>query len=149
MDIPLTKICPKCEDDKECKLFSKDKNRPDGLACYCKACNKEYYDTNYNAEDGEFKKRVTERNKKKARVIRQFVFDFLKEHPCIDCGESDPICLEFDHLGDKKIEVSIMVKNKRPIEEIQEEMNKCVVRCANCHRKKTAKDFGWYKDLSN
>ena len=28
---------------------------------------------------------------------------------------------------------------------VLEEINKCEVRCANCHRQKTAKDENWYK----
>lgn len=146
MDIPL-KECPKCLETKSFSDFSKDKQTKSGYSCYCKSCHKKYYDKNYNAEDGVFKKKITERNKIRARIIRQFVFDYLQKHPCIDCGESDPICLDFDHLSDKKIEVSILVKDKKPIEVISQEIEKCVVRCANCHRKKTAKDFGWYKDL--
>lgn len=145
MGVPL-KYCPKCKKTKTLESFSKDSKRKSGYCCYCKDCNKNYYTVNFNAPDGAYKKKVTERNKIKAKIVRQFVFDYLKVHPCV-CGESDPIVLEFDHLENKEIEISKMVRDKRRIEEIQKEIDKCQVLCANCHRRKTAKDFGWYKDL--
>ncbi len=53
--------------------------------------------------------------------------------------------LDFDHVREKVIEVSILVGNGTSWKRIEEEIAKCVVRCANCHRKKTAVDLGWYK----
>lgn len=146
MGVPLKKNCPRCKEEKDIECFSIDRQKKSGYSCYCKDCNKKYYTENFNATDGLYKKKVTERNKNRAKAIRQFVFNYLKIHPCA-CGESDPIVLEFDHLQDKEIEISKMVRDKKPIEIIQKEISKCQVLCANCHRRKTAKDFGWYKDL--
>jgi hypothetical protein len=69
-------------------------------------------------------------------------------HPCIDCGESDPIVLEFDHReGEKKLAAvsTLMTQMKASLKTIKAEIVKCDVRCANCHRRKTAKERGWYK----
>ena len=78
---------------------------------------------------------------------REYVDRYLKNHPCVDCKESDIIVLEFDHIGDQKIDaISVAIRNCWAISKLQAEIDKCEVRCANCHRRKTAKQFGWYKN---
>lgn len=62
---------------------------------------------------------------------------------CQDCGEVDPVVLEFDHRDDKIMDVSTMI-GSRSWSVIQAEIAKCDVVCANCHRRRTAKRFGWY-----
>jgi hypothetical protein len=70
---------------------------------------------------------------------REFVFNYLQEHPCVDCGLSDPIVMEFDHVRGRKIkEVSQLVQDGVRLERLSDEIAKCDVRCANCHRRKTA-----------
>jgi hypothetical protein len=65
-----------------------------------------------------------------------YVYGFLAKNPCVDCGESNIIVLDFDHLENKKFSISIMIRYVRKISDIEKEMSKCDVRCANCHRKK-------------
>lgn len=69
----------------------------------------------------------------------------------MDCGESDPIVLEFDHVqGKKRFSISECIYQNWSIEDLEKEMNKCEIRCANCHRRKTAKERdSWYKIQSS
>lgn len=76
---------------------------------------------------------------------RQFVLEYLLTHPCVDCGENDVRCLEFDHIHSKTIEINRMIRNRYSLENIQKEIEKCEIRCANCHRKKT--HVGSYRDI--
>jgi hypothetical protein len=67
----------------------------------------------------------------------------LKKSKCIDCENNQWAVLEFDHVRGEKIrEVSYLMVSSC-IEKIQEEIDKCEIRCANCHRLKTMKQFGW------
>lgn len=66
-----------------------------------------------------------------------FIKDHLLEHPCVDCGNSNIAVLEFDHLRDKKYGISRMYRDGMAITRIQEEIDKCDVVCANCHRIRT------------
>lgn len=75
--------------------------------------------------------RLKERN-------RQFVFEYLNSHPCVDCGEDDPIVLEFDHVrGKKYLDVCIVSRWGASLKKLQSEIDKCEVRCCNCHRRVT------------
>ena len=86
-----------------------------------------------------------------AKAIRRRyrrIFLYLLDHPCVDCGEKDPLVLEFDHVrGEKKREVSKLLCNGYAWKTIRAEIKKCVVRCANCHRHKTHElgDYARYR----
>ena len=76
--------------------------------------------------------------------IKRKMMNFYRSHPCTDCGETDPRVLDFDHLNNKKHNVSTLMSKEYSWEAILEEASKCEVRCANCHRKKTAVDQNHY-----
>jgi hypothetical protein len=66
---------------------------------------------------------------------------YLETHPCIDCGEDDPIVLEFDHVrGEKKFNIADVTRNAVGRRTLEKEIEKCEVRCANCHRRKTKRE---------
>lgn len=92
------------------------------------------------------KKKLRARTRVHQEVLQGVILKHLGSHPCIDCGEGDPVVLEFDHVrGKKKMNVSRMVKTCGLVT-LNEEIAKCDVRCANCHRRVTAKRNGnWMK----
>ena len=61
--------------------------------------------------------------------------------PVLNCGERDPMVLEFHHRTDKDMAVGYMVAAGFSVK-IQEEIDKCDVLCANCHRRVTVKEKG-------
>lgn len=95
--------------------------------------------------DPSVKERLREKNKIGVEENRQAVWDYLKLHPCIDCGEGDPTVLEFDHRdpAEKSRTVCDMARARFSWDKIEAEIAKCDVRCANCHRRRTAKQFGY------
>jgi hypothetical protein len=79
---------------------------------------------------------------------RHFVEAYLLAHPCADCGLVDPIVMEFDHVfGTKLFHVSTLVRDCAALAILKAEIEKCVVRCANCHRRRTAKEL-WRRTFS-
>lgn len=69
---------------------------------------------------------------------------YLGEHPCVDCGEFDPVVLQFDHVRDKRKNVSAMIRGGFTWSTVLAEIEKCEVRCGNCHRRKTAREQGFF-----
>lgn len=88
---------------------------------------------------------------KRHRVkIRRHIREYLDTRSCIDCGEKDPIVLEFDHrVPEEKFKpVSVMISGHYSWKRVLAEIEKCDVRCANCHRRKTYMQFkSWGKTL--
>ena len=82
--------------------------------------------------------RSAARNKKQRKKNKEFVGRVKRMFSCVDCGESNPVVLDFDHVcGVKKRAIADMVGNYYSIETIKKEIRKCQIRCSNCHRKKT------------
>jgi 5-methylcytosine-specific restriction endonuclease McrA len=71
----------------------------------------------------------------------------LVEAACTDCGLSDLAALEFDHRQPKRNAVSVLIGRAASWSLIQAEIAKCDVVCANCHRRRTARDFQWRKAI--
>lgn len=91
----------------------------------------------------DFYKRNKDKLKLKQYVKYQrnkaWILAYKLAHPCVDCGETDPRCLDFDHRDPKtKLKgVATLVVCGIKLERVIAEVAKCDVRCANCHRKKT------------
>jgi hypothetical protein len=139
--------CSKCKLFKQPSEFHKHSNRARGLQVYCKECSKQNSEKVYKGLSKKDKKKRKLAVKEKANRNRQFVWDYLKEHPCVDCNEKNVIVLEFDHLKNKEHNVSNMTSAGYSIKSLLKEISKCEVRCANCHRIKTAERFGYYKNI--
>lgn len=78
--------------------------------------------------------------------LRRFVYYYLGQTPCVDCGEDRIPVLQFDHRDpkNKRADITTMVKNRVGINTLLHEIHKCDVRCANCHALRTSLDQGWY-----
>lgn len=82
---------------------------------------------------------------KRRNVVRNLLFKYLKNNPCVDCGEMDFALLQFDHIkGNKVANISRMVQQGLSWGVILNEIEKCEVVCANCHHRRTAKQQKWY-----
>jgi hypothetical protein len=104
---------------------------------YCYACRAAYKREHYLENRDRYIENAGAR--RRAEVHRRTValLDYLAEHPCQDCGEDDPVVLEFDHRGDKEFDISRGLRD-RAWPTVLQEIAKCDVVCANCHRRRTA-----------
>lgn len=85
--------------------------------------NKDYYKTKAKIQ-----------TKIMRELAREFTNSYKISKGCIDCGyNQNPLALQFDHVRGKKYAVSQMVSSGLSIKAIQQEIEKCEVRCANCH----------------
>jgi hypothetical protein len=138
------KKCSRCKEIKGFSEFRPNKSQKDGLQKCCISCDKKYQKEWYEKRKEIVKAKSIISNKKSRDRNQKFIIDYLNSNPCIICGESDIVVLEFDHLFNKTIEVSRLVATSS-LEKIKEEVTKCQVLCANCHKRKTAKQQNWYK----
>lgn len=139
------KVCSICGEDKHIHLFNNRARSPDGKQVFCRQCGKEKSRKYYRDNQSHHKNVVYSRKIDHIQKSKEFVLSFLKEHSCIDCGERDPVVLDFDHVrGEKYRNISQMVHRGNSLEKIKLEIEKCEVRCANCHRRKTAKELEYF-----
>lgn len=138
----MTRVCSICkvEKDLEAEFYTHRLGRG-GYRAHCKLCA-----SSYKSQTPE---RVLVRVYEIRARNRQFIWDYYVAHPCVDCGEGDPVVLELDHLDKaaKVAGVSQLVHNTRSLKTIQAEIAKCEVVCANCHRRRTATSQGWYSGI--
>jgi hypothetical protein len=64
---------------------------------------------------------------------------------CVDRGETNPLLLDFDHMRDKRANISQLVQSGMSWTTIKDEIANCEVRCANCHARKTAREIRSYR----
>lgn len=132
------KKCTICKNEKDLSEFNKHKGRKDGLSTICRLCSNKRSKQYYNENKERHKKVIRLRSKKQSIENRKKIFEYYLKNSCVDCGENDPVVLEFDHLKDKKYTISNLISGGYSWKTIENEINKCEVRCANCHRRKTA-----------
>ena len=130
------KRCSRCRLWKTYSAYTGRKNR-------CNECNAAVKRTRFAELKGKpyhrYREKIVARRKKAVAQNYRRLFEYFLKHPC-SCGESDPMVLEFDHVrGQKEADISALVNRDYGWERILREIKKCVVRCANCHRRATQK----------
>jgi hypothetical protein len=141
------KRCYACKIEKSLSDFPINAKRGDGHGSMCTSCKKDYNASYYEQTKARHNPGRINRLRQARIEARQQVCVYLQEHPCVDCGETDIVVLDFDHQGDKTAEINRMVHAGRPWSEILAEIGKCEVVCSNDHRRRTAKMFGWHRAL--
>lgn len=80
---------------------------------------------------------MTLKQRKNRREIKNFIRELKANSKCVRCKENHPACLDFHHLdkNGKDGIISEAAKNDWTMDRLLKELQKCVILCANCHRK--------------
>lgn len=112
----------------------------------CRPCRSEYGKEHYAANRQHYIDGEARRKRAKAKDRITFLLEYFRSHPCVDCAESDPLVLEFDHVGEKRFDIGKAIRD-RSWQSILDEIAQCEVVCANCHRRRTAQRGGHVRAL--
>ncbi|GAA1938911.1 hypothetical protein GCM10009775_33800 [Microbacterium aoyamense] len=129
------KTCGTCRQSKPFTDFNRKASRPDGLQEVCRECNREASRRYYERNREEHVRTIVARTAEQRRASKDFLAAYLREHPCVDCGNADIRVLDFDHRPgtEKRLDVMRMVKDGYSLAKVEAEIAKCDVRCRNCH----------------
>ena len=126
------KACSRCRALKPLTEFNRRARAKDGRQAACRDCYRQYHRDNWERHMAQ----IRSRRKRIRQENRERVLTYLALHPCVDCGVSDTRVLDFDHLRDKRGNIS-RLRNSYDWAVIEAEIAKCDVVCANCHRIRT------------
>lgn len=142
----MVKTCTKCCIEKPTDLFAKKSKSKDGLSAWCKKCFADNAAIKYQTDINERNRKLVNRQASRLRA-RNYIWSILSSSECVDCGIKDPHVLEFDHTDPAEKSHNVAEMQDYSVERIKQEVSKCVVRCANCHKKRTSVQFGFWRSL--
>ena len=156
--------CPACKASHPASAFNKESRKFSGLAGICRAAQaakrqtpegraatakrnqRRWADPEYRTKSGEWQRARRRRlgantDLRRARLRLQTIVDEWKQQGCVDCGYSDTRAIDPDHVDSdtKDGHVSRLVQLCASANRIRAELEKCVPRCARCHRRVTQK----------
>ena len=154
----MRKRCAKCKKKKQIEEFYRNRAKHDGRQASCIPCQKKYHNNKWYIKN---KKQLIEKNYTRKRRMRRANFKKILQmyfaKGCVDCGTKDARVLEFDHVtgvkrnvkNQKGAGVGYLVRNGYKWSTVKREIEKCVVRCRNCHQIKTGNDFNYNADVQD
>ncbi len=128
--------CNKCSESK-CEEFFHIKNKK--LSNTCKSCHNLYMRAYYSKNKSKHKGLVRSSKRKYIKTVDNLIFK-EKDKPCMDCGiKYHPFVMDFNHRdpSSKAYLISAMGNRGSSLLKIKEEIDKCDLVCANCHRMRT------------
>lgn len=112
-----TKVCTKCNKELPISDFNWRNKKKNSRRSECKYCHTKYMKDIYKSK-------------------KEIVSKIKSQMKCQKCGENKDYMLDFHHLDPKEKENTVgrMTSNNYRIDKVLDEIKKCIVFCANCHR---------------
>lgn len=81
-------------------------------------------------------KKVYFNRSKRKQTAKAWITEYKKTLECKNCGNDNPVVLDFHHRdpSTKEFEISTALRRTQSIDRLKKEIEKCDVLCANCHR---------------
>ena len=128
------RICRTCKTEKSITEYGIRRASKDGLMTQCKQCNKLAQKSQYSKN----KKYYLDRNREQRSNNRERYKHYKSNTPCSRCGGVFPNCvMDFDHRDPTEKKHCVAQMMGYSWGRILEEIAKCDLLCANCHRIKT------------
>lgn len=127
------KKCNKCKQILDLNCFGNKTESKDGKNPTCKNCRREYKKKWVKTAKG--KASHAKQSKRRGREIKLWLLKQIGCNKCKYCEEKHPACLDFHHRNADEKRFVIASNKKKNKDVLLEEIAKCDVVCANCHRK--------------
>ena len=101
------------------------------------------YMREYRIKNPSYAKKNDEQTKILRAIKVKYIWDYKASKGCTDCGEKDPIVLDLDHIDPNTKIHEPSSLGKYSWKTLKDEIAKCEVRCANCHRRRTHIEKHW------
>jgi hypothetical protein len=139
---PSFRTCGRCGQPKPIEDFAWRRQSRGQRDNYCRPCRAAYKREHYAKHHGRYIENAKQRKRATALARVERLLEIFRKRPCADCGETDPLVLEFDHVGDKRFNIAKGIRDL-PWPTVLDEIARCEVVCANCHRRRTAHRAGF------
>jgi hypothetical protein len=146
----LKRYCSRCGQERDFEQDFSWKYKDRGIRnTICKFCQSLKSKEHYKQNKHKYLERARTRDVQVIENNQGKLVEYFSSHPCVDCGQTDMRCLEFDHVrGKKSNDISRMITIGYSWSTIAAEIAKCEVRCANCHRiRESKKNNSWRQML--
>jgi len=135
------KKCYRCHEEKPADDFAWRRKHNNQRDSFCRPCRSAYGKEHYEKNKQRYIDQAAIVSRRRRLERTRWLIEFFRSNPCIDCGEADPVVLEFDHLRDKSFDLGTAF-HARSWDSILAEIEKCEVVCSNCHSRRTARRRG-------
>ena len=141
-------VCKKIKDPADYYFRDKPNNR---LHSQCKECYKvkreNFMGAHYAKYGDQYRTRAKIRKTALKKDYQAGIASYLEDKSCEKCGINDIRVLDFDHIApdQKSFSIARGINNGWSWEVIMQEIKKCRILCANCHRIVTAEQQNSYK----
>lgn len=133
------RLCTLCDTPRPLSEFNKSRTRSEKLRAHCKSCERSAATDFYKKNPEPYKRRAYAARRKMTKQNMEIAAQIKRDSGCVSCGEKTVCTLDFHHvIGSSSVKKGGMPVGRAAnysVKKFRAELAKCVVLCANCHRK--------------